>query len=398
MKSSAPTMKVILDKQIHDNIYWRAGKARASCADVDWGIVVIEEGDEEGNLRSYNDNFAKCKDYLNDTLATMLCGTKDLFSTGNARPNTSFPKDHFYITLRSTRVLDIEEGIKKFINPMEEAAGLEPTVVYKTDHPLYILLQADSLIGRDGFMLSTWYMLIRSMFSSAEYGELGSIEEFVLAHAKAGEKDSGYLRTILNYVKPEYFQRLFSIADDFVMEEERYKAAILHADYHVHEQMGGMELILALGNPTNRRGISTGTLKLLGSRLKMLRNIMPWQEGKHWVPLIPETPPEVPPLWGTTAHGVVNTTNNMNVATQPGEWMMVDGRGDRVQAQVAVPADEEQILRVRNRANEIRVHHTNGLRDRLLGAARPRTQQELRRDQIRRARERARNAMNRGIF
>jgi len=273
-------MEIVLDEAILGNIYMKKDRPRAANSDVNWALgLVPDDSDGDKTIHVYN-SFNGCKDYLNDTIANYIHGRKEgIYSRGGWLENTTLPEDHLYIALQSTRVSDITEGIKKFINPMEERAGLEPTVVTTTAMANIIVLQADRNLLRDGFLMSAWYMLVRSMFFSKEY-KVTTIEEFVVSHSTheissmSRRKDGNYMQYILEWVEPSFFCKFLSLTEEFVLTSKELKKVLVDNNNTVHEFFGIMEMVLFLSDKTHRESRRQQCINLLHNRYTMVMDMM----------------------------------------------------------------------------------------------------------------------------
>ena len=292
------TIKIHLHKKIVDDIYAKADRDKAKSTDVCWSIpIVLKEHmyleHAETHLTQVKDTMLACKDYIQETFAQYITkGSVGYSGYSNRHAGNLSTDGHSYLIVRSTRADQLREGIKKLINPAEKKAGLFGTRVYKTEHANILLLKGDGCYSKVLPLSNMWAMLIRMQF----YNHIvkgDTLEEYIenfestLRKKELGNRDVGYINTILKVTYSNVFNTVFSIALDYVIPEYEY-IDILKKAPSVHDGGGIMAMIKGVNNK-EIYGSKIQTKKTL----KLLKDTLPWKgQEKEKEEIVP--PHEVP--------------------------------------------------------------------------------------------------------
>jgi len=233
-------MKFKVSDDINNDVYFGSSKPRNTIFDVHFKVLLA---DDEGNpyVSDMNSTVA-CKDYCNDTLANYIIGYKNndrafaMWAEG-----TTLPKEGSYLLIRSTSCDRIEKGIKKYINPVEIKAGLQPTQVFHTDHTHCIVLKGDPCIFKDLHLANMWIMICRVMWHLEDFKYKRSLESVLEYCSTRNYKDSKYLLCIIHSSSSNFVYKLFSIHKEWVVDSKKYREMLIQVS-NVHISGGIREL------------------------------------------------------------------------------------------------------------------------------------------------------------
>lgn len=323
------------------NRYMREDAPVSGVLDIQYCMVGV---DKKGRLTKPPEKWATCKDYLTDGISTYHVEPDrriESWAWAHYDGKLTMPEDGSYIIMHTTRPDVIKKGIKRWLNPIEEEAGIEPTEVHSTDHSRMLLIRGDRMIFGNTALAALWFMIIRTCWYQAmdkvvahkdyakyiaQFTPERDPETFLIKNGTGVQvKDSPYLKTIINNTDTsKFFVSFFSLAEDLYRDKKEYAKHI--KNFGTTHGSGGIQTLV---NSLVSGGVTGSPARLMGeSRWKLLKQTLPWNQAvldAHNTEKERVKKREALIKHGAHSDTTGGTQGTTGTTPRPGEWLTMRG-------------------------------------------------------------------------